>query len=86
MNPNIIPSNGPPIENLAKSVKLPVRVYLFPLTKSRKRVKKIITVPLLSKDSPSIRVLNLSEALNYLSKLTIATGSVAERIVPNVIA
>jgi len=43
-------------------------------------------VPLLSNDSPSMRVLNLTQAPSYLSKVTTATGSVAESIAPNVIA
>lgn len=57
-----------------------------PLTKFKKRVKKTIAVPSLSRDSPSTRVLNLTLAPNYFKRATTATGSVADRTQPRVSA
>jgi hypothetical protein len=57
--------------------------YYYPSTMSRTTRNATIAVPSFKRLSPSIMVDSLFEAPNSLSRLTTATGSVAEIIDPN---
>ena len=84
MIPTNIPRRGPPRDTLTKFPKTPIVDEEFPFAKSKKRLKKSIAVPSLSKDYPSTNVLNLTLAPSSFKSETTATGSVAESTHPNV--
>lgn len=84
IKPIMSPSIGPPNAILIKLPTTPKNVADSPFAKLRKRVKKTIAVPSLSRDYPSTRVLNLTLAPSYFRRATTATGSVAESTHPKV--
>ena len=81
--PNTRPSNGPPNDSLMNFMIISQKLYCYPSTMSRTTRNTTIAVPSFKRLSPSIMVESLFEAPNSLSRLTTATGSVAEIIDPN---
>lgn len=81
---NMIPKSGPPNELLIIFKLTIAELKDFSLTILIKSEKRTIATPSLSIDSPSISVLRFLLAPNYFNKATTATGSVADKIDPNV--
>ena len=80
------PRRGPPKAMRTKLTATPKKEEDPPFAKSIKSAKNTIAVPSFIKDSPSMRVLNLTLAPSSLSSATTATGSVADRTHPKVSA
>lgn len=81
---NMIPKSGPPNELLIIFKLTIAELKDFSLTILIKSEKRTIATLSLSIDSPSISVLRFLLAPNYFNKATTATGSVADKIDPNV--
>lgn len=84
INPITNPRRGPPKAILTKLITTPNKDEDFPFAKSMNKAKKTIAVPSFIRDSPYIKVLNLTLAPNSLRRATTATGSVAESTQPRV--
>ena len=82
--PTAIPSKGPPIDVLRKVTNTAPTVVSYPFTIPKNIMKNTMAVPSFNRDSPSIRVLNLTLAPSSFIRAITATGSVADNIAPNV--